>query len=154
MENCKTILNGKISSIAKIDLYDIIDDGEQLSVALYASGELETLYTLTSVDIDSVAFTAAKTAIVYQNDEYLVEKLAENGYFTFMLLHFMILAKTDPDVASRLMPVFCFFAQYHVEHNIAKDIYEELIELMEVIRKRDGFAIVDIADDGIHIVSA
>ena len=52
------------------------------------------------------------------------------------------------------MPVFCFFAQYHVEHNIAKDIYEELIELMEVIRKRDGFAIVDIADDGIHIVSA
>ena len=86
-----------------------------------------------------------------QNDENIVEDLASRGYFTHFLLYLMLLAKSSPDIGSRLMPIFVFFANYYEEHKIPKEIFDELIELMEKIRNTKGFAITSIDGEGVEV---
>ena len=151
MKKVKKISDDEIVRIAKTNLHEIISNEEQLTTALYASSEEMIFHTFANVEFNSSPFIAAKKALVMKYDSNIVSKLASNEYFEHYLFNLMLLAKTSPDIGARLMPVFVFYANNYEEHNIPKEVFDELIALMEKIRNTKGFAIMDIDGEGVEV---
>ena len=151
MENVKKNSDDEITRISKINLHEIISHEEQLTTALYASSEEMIFHTFACVEFNSSPFIAAKKALVMKYDATVVSGLAANHYFEPYLLKLMVLAKSDPDIGSRLMPIFVFYANNYEEHNIPKELFDELIALMEKIRDTKGFAIMEIDGEGAEV---
>lgn len=146
-------LEEKARRIANIMIADVVTDVDLLTVALCAGCFDEIVRTIHLSSEGEVKHTAAHRALDLGWKPELREQMIRDGYFAEGLRGLMEVAKKNPDVGSRLMPVFYEMISDYRKYGLPEDLAHELASLMEAIRERDGFAITSMNDNGKVVVT-
>ena len=141
-------LEEKAEKIADIKLYEIIPDVDILAVALSAVSLKEIAQTIMVSCENECKHTAAHKALdIGWNPTLRAEKIRA-GYFAEGLKGLIELSKQDPDIATRLMPVLAVMVGHRKDFGISKKLKDKAMRYMESVYNRDGFAIINIGEDG------
>ena len=144
----------KAREIGNLNLTDVVDDPDLLTVALSLTDLREIAITLCRSQKNDPGYIAAHQALDIGWKPDLREALAEDGYFSDGIKGLLELSKKVPDAGSRLMPIFNEVLSPHVEIGLSKKLLRKVKTYMNEKKDADGFEITDIGDDGKIIVRA
>lgn len=141
-------LAANAQKIANTKLEDVINDVDQLTVALCTSNLNVVAQTLSLSREGENRYIAAHKALDIGWNPSIRDALAKDGYFTKGLRELLELAERDPVAGSRLMPIFEEAVDIHKDLRIPKDLKCRLKNYTSEKLETDGFAISNPDDDG------
>lgn len=147
-------LNKKAHKIASMTVATMIDDVDQLTVALCAGNLNEIAFALHEQPDESKR-EAARRALELGCNPVKRKSAACEGFFANGLYGLLDLAEADPDNGSRLMPIFNELVSNCKKYGIHKKLKVRTKNYMIAKKETDGFAIMgyDI-DTGAAVVYA
>lgn len=148
-------LNKKAFEIAAMTVATMIDDVDQLTVALCAGNLNEIAYALHETQLGESKREAARKALELGLNPVKRGIAASKGFFAKGLCGLLNLAKDNPDAGSRLMPIFNELVTDYKKYGIPKKLKATVKNYMSEKKNTDGFALMGYnLDDGGAIVCA
>ena len=148
MEKIFKSIRSRAAKIAEMMLCEHINDVRLLTIALCMSNFAQIVDTIMASKEGSYKHEAAHAALDIAWQPSLKSAKARAGYFSEGLRDLVELSKQNPDLATRLVPVFGEMLHKSKELGISQALKREVVDYVEYIFERDGFAITDTDDDG------
>ena len=140
-------LNKKAWEIASMTVATMIDDVDQLTVALCAGNLNEIAYALHETQLGEGKREAARRALKLGCDPVMRDSAAGKGYFAKGLCGLLDLAEANPDAGSRLMPIFNEMVTDCKKYGIPKKLKVRVKNYMSEKKNTDGFALMGYDND-------
>lgn len=145
-------LGAKAQQVAALKLEDVVDNVDQLTVALSISNLTVVAQTICFSKEGEIGHIAAHKALDIGWNPSKREALAGAGYFAEGLRGLLELAEHHSDAGSRLMPVFEEAVSIHKELRIPKGLVRKLKNYLNEKLDSDGFAISNPDETGKYFV--
>lgn len=145
-------LGAKAQQVAALNLEDVVNDVDLLTVALSLSNLTVVARTISFSKEGATSHIAAHKALDIGWNPSIREALAKAGYFAEGLRGLLELAEHHSSTGSRLMPIFEEAVSVHKELRIPKGLVRRLKSYFNEKLDADGFAIGNLDEDGKYFV--
>lgn len=141
-------LAAKAQRVAGINLDEVVDDVDLLTVALAISDLTVVARTLSFSNEGEKSYIAAHRALDIGWNPTIRNALAAKGYFAEGLCGLLKLAEANPLVGSRLMPIFEEAVEIEKDIKISKKLRCRLKNFINEKLCAEGFSIGNIDENG------
>ena len=145
MRNLFSKVHDKVQEVTSVMVADVVDDMDQLTVALCA-GNLGEIARVFGAKLGKSKETAAHSALVLGICPDIRNSAASKGFFAKGLSGLLDLAEANPDTGSRLMPIFNELVTDCKKYGIPKKLKARVKNYMSKKKDTDGFAIMGFND--------
>ena len=140
-------LNSKAEKIVDMRVADVVEELDQLVVALCAGNVGEIARTVQATHLSESQREAACRAYTLSTNPIEYEAVACQGFFTKGLKGLLGVAEKNPDAGSRLMPIFNEIVRDCKKYGIPKKLKVRVKNYMSEKKNADGFALMGYDND-------
>ena len=134
-------LNSKAKEIANMRVAEVVEDMDQLTVALCAGNLGEIARTVRATHLSESQQEAAYKAYSLGTNPTEFEAAARQGFFAKGLRDLLVTAEKNPDAGSRLFPIFNELVLEYKKYRIPKKLKARVKNYMSEKKRADGFAL-------------
>lgn len=147
-------LSARINNIIELTLEGLIPYVQPLAVAIYLSSSDEFTRIRQCYPGGHPIHQALDLVRAFCTDEAVFKLCCSSGFFARQLEEILLVAKSDLDAGTRLMPVLHKALSETEWLQIPADLKERIRQHMEWQCQKDGFAIISLTLDGTVVVPA